>query len=734
MSGYELVSFSNKPCSIYAPLLTKEGLGEVAVNKTYPPQSPLVKRGRNGTTFFLKSTPSIRGFGIGICTYAAILCCACLMSSCDKANSTNPKVIVIGFDGMDPRLCERLMDAGELPNLAKMRAAGGYTPLGTSIPPQSPVAWASFITGANPGVHGIFDFIHRDPSKQYSPYYSAAKTENSGDGWEVGEHKLPLTFWPFNHAPTQTLLKRDGKPFWDYLDEANIPTWFYDIPANYPPSPSKHGHMCCLSGMGVPDLHGTYGTYQHFSEITFIRQEKEGGIHHPLDFKNHAAIAKLVGPENTALIKPAESFVEFEIFRHPTQSSARIEIQDHTIVLNEGEWSEWQKVDFELSMPAFLPNSHVSGIVKFYLQQVHPHFKLYTSPINIDPSDPGDQKITEPDDFVTKIYEGLGLFYTAGFQEDHNALSNEVLSDSEYQLQAKQVLNERLDLLAFALEQYEDGLLFFYFSSTDLQAHMFWWDGDEKHPKRSMQDAKKYNQVVIDIYKQMDAVVGDLVEQYGKEATIMLMSDHGFCNFRRQFNLNTWLRDNGYIQPPNTKSFLIPSGTFVDWTKTRAYGLGLNGLYLNLQGRERDGIVTAAERDALLNEISEKLLLVRDLQNGQPVIKEVYRSQEVYSGANVEHAPDLIVGYYRGYRASWSTTMGHTSAEVISDNSAAWSADHCIAADEVPGVLFSNRPISHPNPSLTDMAPTILSLFDVEIPTLMEGKNVFQSETVSQRN
>lgn len=670
------------------------------------------------------------------CMFAVVLCCASLMTSCDKAKSTNPKVIVIGFDGMDPRLCERLMDAGELPNLAKMRAAGGYTPLGTSIPPQSPVAWASFITGANPGVHGIFDFIHRDPAKQFHPYYSAAKTEESDDGWEVGEHKLPLTFWPFNHAPTQTLLKRDGKPFWDFLDEAKIPTWFYDIPANYPPSPSKQGHMCCLSGMGVPDLHGTYGTYQFFSEITFLRKDEQGGIRHPLEFKNHAAKAKLVGPMNSALQKPKESTAEFVIYRDPAKPTARIELQGKTIVLNEGEWSEWQQVDFELNMPSFLPNSHVSGIVKFYLQQVHPHFKLYVSPINIDPSDPGDQQITEPEEFVTQIYDGLGLFYTAGFQEDHNALSNEVLNEPEYQLQAEHVLNERLDLLEFALEQYQDGLLFFYFSSTDLQAHMFWWDSDEKHPKRSKEDAKKYHQVVVDIYKQMDSVVGELVSEYGQEATVMLMSDHGFCNFRRQFNLNTWLRDNGYINPPDTKSLLTPGSAFVDWSKTKAYGLGLNGLYLNLQGRERDGIVKASDRDALLKEISEKLLLVRDPQNGEPVVKEVYRAEEVYTGANVQHAPDLIVGYHRGFRASWATTLGHMDKEVVSDNNAAWSADHCIAADEVPGVLFSNRPILYKNPSLIDVAPTILSLFDVQVPESMKGKSVFNidSDSVTQRN
>ena len=112
------------------------------------------------------------------------------------------KVIVLGIDGLDPRLCERMIGEGQLPALARMRKVGGYRRLGTSIPPQSPVAWANFITGADPGVHGIFDFIHRDPAKQYYPYYAAAETVTSMEGWDVGEYRIPLTFWPFEHTPT----------------------------------------------------------------------------------------------------------------------------------------------------------------------------------------------------------------------------------------------------------------------------------------------------------------------------------------------------------------------------------------------------------------------------------------------------------------------------------------------------------------------------------------------------
>ncbi len=656
---------------------------------------------------------------------------ALTVAACD-AEAPQPRVVVIGFDGMDPVLCERLMDAGRMPQLAALRASGGYRRLGTSIPPQSPVAWSNFITGAGPGVHGIFDFIHRDPSKQCEPYYSAAKTIPSNDGWKVGKHKLPLTLWPFNHNPTQTLLQRHGIPFWDYLDEAGIAIRIYDIPSNYPPSPSHHGHMCCLSGMGVPDLLGSYGTYQYFSSDTVRTIEEAGGIRKPFSFSHHLGKNSLAGPENTSLQRPARVSIPFEIYRHPTEPFVKIEIQGQTIVLREGEWSDWRKLGYELEMPPFLPAAHAPGICRFYLQEVRPTFRLYVTPVNIDPSDPGEQRISEPPEFVEQISEALGMFYTAGFQEDHKALSNRVFKDEEYLQQARYVLEERRRLLQYALDNYRDGLLFFYFSSTDLQSHMFWWDGDEKHPVRTPEDARKYHHVIEDLYVEMDGVVGQVMDRMGPQATFLLLSDHGFCNFKRQFNVNTWLRDEGYLGPRDCKSLMNPSaGRLVDWATTRAYGLGLNGLYVNLKGRERNGIVDPSERDALLREISRKLLDVKDPVSGRPVIAQVYRSDHVYSGPFADKGPDLVIGYHRGYRASWASTQGDIEDQALADNDSAWSADHCIAADQVPGVLFMNRPISAAAPALIDLAPTILELFGMATPDSMSGTSVLKVEKLT---
>ncbi|MBN1851638.1 MAG: alkaline phosphatase family protein [Pirellulales bacterium] len=640
-----------------------------------------------------------------------------------KRNSTHlgKKVIVIGFDGMDPQLARRMMDAGELPNLAKLRQGGGFRQLGTSIPPQSPVAWANFINGAGPGSHGIFDFIHRHPSEQCAPFFSAAETVSGKGYWDVGDYRLQLNFWPFNHKLPATLLRRQGVPFWDYLDEAGIPSTFYDLPSNYPPSPSQHGNHRCLSGMGTPDMLGTYGTYQHFAEDGPQGTVNEGGGKRTqLIFQQETAKAHLVGPENQFLKESTPTSVEFLVHRDRQANAAVIEVQGRKILLESGSWSPWIRLDFNLSTPAFVPDETAHGICRFYLQEVAPNFRLYVTPINIDPSDPAIQ-MAEPDSFVQDISDRLGLFYTAGFQEDHKALSNGVFSDDEFVRQAGMVLEERLALLDYALQDYEDGLLFFYFSSTDLQSHMLWWNNNDKHPTRSESEAKKYFGNIRQLYQRLDGVVGDLLARYGNRATLFVMSDHGFANFGRQFNLNSYLRYHGYLGRPECTSLFRD----VDWSQTAAYGLGINGLYLNLKGRERDGIIEPGDQqEAILQELTQRLESVRDV-NGQQVIHHVHRTDKAYSGSATALAPDLVVGYCRGYRASWATCLGDLTDEILLDNDSAWSADHCADVAEVPGVLFSNRTIDMANPALVDLAPSILNEFGLPIPSSMEGKNIF---------
>jgi predicted AlkP superfamily phosphohydrolase/phosphomutase len=635
-------------------------------------------------------------------TSAAAVCAAGLgaVSGCrDRQsrgrNGGTPRVIVVGIDGMDPRLAQRMMQAGELPNFEKLRSRQGFRPLRTSIPPQSPVAWASFINGAGPGSHGIFDFIHRHPEGQCTPFYSGSEIV-PGRGAVLG---------------------RQGIPFWDYLDAARIPSTFYDLPCDYPASPSKHSHHRCLSGMGTPDMLGTFGTYQHFSEDGPRKtQDEQGGKRSRLRFEDDTAKARLAGPDN-----PGSQPLGIDLLVHRDRQAraAVIELPNRKILLRAGDWSPWVKVDFHMSRPMYLPDERISGICRFYLQEVAPTFRLYASPINIDPSSPA-MRISEPAGFAEEISGDLGLFGTTGFQEDYSARKNSVFNDDEFIAQAESVLAERLRLLNHAMQHYDDGVLFFYFSSADLQAHMLWWDSNLKHPTKSAEQVKNGFAQVRRLYQKLDEVVGQILATYDSRATVIVMSDHGFANFGRQFNLNAWLRQEGYLGPQGCTSIMKD----VDWKQTRAYGLGINGLYLNLKERERDGIVAPDQREGLIAELATRLEAVRDF-DGSPVIRRAYRSDQVYTGGATALAPDLVLGYARGYRSSWDTCLGHVTDGILMDNDNAWSADHCADAGEVPGVLFCNRPIVAPSPSLVDVAPSILSTFGLPTPESMEGKGIF---------
>jgi predicted AlkP superfamily phosphohydrolase/phosphomutase len=641
------------------------------------------------------------------------------------SRSFGKKVIVIGIDGMDPRLCRKLMQTGRMPNMAKLAAAGAFSELATSMPPQSPVAWANFINGNGPGSHGIFDFIHRHPHEQCAPFFSAAETL-PGEGFlEVGDHRLTLDFWPFHHKPAATVLQRKGMPFWDFLDQQGIPSTFYDLPSNYPPSPSQYGHHRCISGMGTPDMLGSYGTYQYFSEDAPAEGLDEGGGKRSrLVFENDAATASLVGPEDSLLKSPQPIVIDVGVYRDRASNAALLDVQGTKLLLKPGQWSRWTKLDFALSMPSPLPRQHASGICRFFLQEVSPNFRLYVSPINVDPSNPA-VPLSEPPEFIQAVSKELGLFHTTGFQEDHKARTNGVFSDDDFRRQATSVLEERLALFEYAVENYEDGLLFFYFSSSDLQSHMFWWDADESanHPTRSTEEARSRYGWVHDLYERLDAAIGDINDRYGGKATIFVMSDHGFANFGRQFNVNSWLRDHGYLNPRECANILVDA----DWSRTKAYGLGINGLYLNLKGRERDGIVEPGEEEEKIKkQLIARLQAVRDF-DGQKVIRKVYRADEIYSGDATEFAPDLIIGYTRGFRASWETCLGELTEDVMLDNTAAWSADHCADALEVPGILCCNRAVKSEGASLVDIAPSILDEFGLKTPNTMSGKSLFTS-------
>jgi predicted AlkP superfamily phosphohydrolase/phosphomutase len=637
--------------------------------------------------------------------------------SCQRAQGEwrgDHKLIILGIDGMDPQLLERFIQDGRMPNFARLMKEGSFRQLTTSIPPQSPVAWSNMMTGMNAGGHGLFDFIHRDPTT-LEPYFSASRVEPP-------KHSISLGSWviPLGSGTAEQL--RQGKAFWEILDQHKIPNVVFRIPSNFPPIPAKG---LTLSGMGTPDLRGTYGTFTFYTDDpTAAAGAVEGGQIVPVEVANSQVKAELIGPNNSFRKGSPAATEPFTVSVDPVEAAAKMVVQDHEFVLKEGEWSEWIPVEFQL-IPFF---GNVKGICRFYLKQVHPRFQLYVSPINIDPANPA-LPLSTPSSYSRELAEEVGEFYTQGIAEDTKALSAAVLDDKEYLEQAHTVLAEHRAIFDKEFPKFKSGAFFFYFSSLDLNSHMMWRLMDTKHPSSDASLAAQYGSAIEDFYQQMDQVLGEVLPRLDDHTTLLVLSDHGFAPYYRSFNLNTWLLQNGYITMKSEASAdeSLPFAN-VDWSRTRAYGLGLNGLYLNLRGREREGIVApGAEADALLKEIKEKLLAVRDPKNNLPVITRMDVASEVYQGPYARSGPDLLVGYNRGYRAGWKTILGAFPADVLEDNTNAWSGDHCMDYTLVPGVLLSNRKIQAEAPALTDIAPTILSEFGIAKSAGMMGHSVFKS-------
>ncbi|MCB1182349.1 alkaline phosphatase family protein [bacterium] len=625
-----------------------------------------------------------------------------------------PKVLVIGFDGMDPVLLQRFRDEGAMPNFDRfVKGGGAVTPFATSTPPQSPVAWSNFITGRDPGGHGIFDFIHRDP-QTLLPFFSASEAKGPTRFWRLGDWKLPR-----GSAEVRNL--RKGTAFWELLSDAGVDVTIFKVPSNFPPVECE---ARSLSGMGTPDITGNYGISTMITDDPPVNRDLGGGRVVSVYLEKGRFVADLLGPPNSYRDGDPEAKVDVTGRVDRSTRAVWLSVGDAEVVLNEGEWSDWVTVEFEM-IPLL---KGVRGICRFYLIEAAPHLRLYVTPVQIDPVEPA-MPISTPESYSREIADDTGLFYTQGLPDDTSALENGFFDDEGYVQQSGLVLHERLAQLGAELDRFaalDSGLLFFYFNSPDQTCHMMWRNMDAASPTHA--DADPAHALRIrHVYEELDAALGLAMAKAGPDATVMIMSDHGFAPWNRAFHLNTWLYENGYLAlqegvAPGDVQML----NGVDWWRTKAYAIGINGLYVNLAGREQQGSVQGEEaRRALLAEIKAKLEAVVDPLDGRRAVKRADLADEVYHGDLRNAGPDMVVGYYAGWRGSNESALGRIMPTVFEDNMLKWSGDHCIAADEVPGVLLANRPIARSEPALVDMAPTILKLFGVPVPPEMVGGDLF---------
>jgi predicted AlkP superfamily phosphohydrolase/phosphomutase len=601
------------------------------------------------------------------------------------------KVIFLGLDGLDPRLTERFMAEGKLPNLSRLMKSGGYSRLRTTFPALSPVAWSTFATGVSPARHNIFDFLDRDV-RSYLPQLSSSRVRGPRKFWKVGRYRIPLD------RPYAELLRK-SQPFWKILGEHRIGCTILRIPITFPPQKFK-GRM--LSAMCTPDLKGTQGSFSHFT----TRQETAdytGGSRFPLARAGEEVEGALEGPDDLFVTEGGPLRIPFRI-----GSGLVLKIQGHTHQLAVGEYSPWIQLTFRTSL-----GIAARGIARFLVTETAPEFSMYVTPVHIDPERPA-LPISHPSYYAVYLAKLIGSFATLGLAEDTWALNEGVIDEKAFLEQTYLTHAERETMFLNALDRTRHGVVACVFDATDRVQHMFHRQGP--------------GGVIEDLYRRADALVGKTLPYVDDQTVLFVLSDHGFASFRRGVNLNTWLLRNGYLA---LKDGASESGSYfdgVDWSRTRAYTLGLSGLYLNVKGREAEGTVEPGPEAAqLIAELVSKLSNLHDDELDRPAIRQAYATSSLYEGPYLDAAPDLIIGYHDGYRTSWDAATGTVAPEVIEDNDKAWSGDHAIDPPLVPGVLFSSRRIDAADPGIEDLAPTALELFGVGVPEWMEGEPIFRA-------
>jgi predicted AlkP superfamily phosphohydrolase/phosphomutase len=662
----------------------------------------------------------------------------------DPPEKYSQKMVIIGFDGMDPRLTGQWMAEGRLPNMAKLAREGSFEPLGTTPSPESPTSWSSFAIGGNPGRHDVFDFLVRNTTT-YMP--------------DLGMVKRIAPRFLFDYIPIsmpKAVSMRGGTSFWVIAGRAGVRSRVLTVPVTFPAEDVPNGKM--LSGLPLPDVRGTIGTFYYFATDLSRYEEgntEMGGILKRLVFDGDTATTELVGPQNPIVKAEEESIrargpklsdadqaklaeltasedvrLPFKIHWNRQAKSARIEIDGSTVDLKQGEWSNWVPLQFRVNLLV-----RVNGMAQLYLIRADQDLQLYISPVNFRPDSP-PLPISAPPSFAKNLQRALGTFRTLGWAEATWPLNEDRISEKAFMDDLFRAFDDRERIILHEIDQRKWDLLVGVIESTDRVQHMFWRLIDPEHPMYNAAEAAKYGNSILRVYERCDEMVGKVLEHVPKGTTVVVLSDHGFHSFREAVNLNTWLVQEGFIArkgqaaDKNLNDLFSGGGQFwenVDWTRTKAYSLGLGQIYFNMAGREGQGIVHEGEEyRELQDEISKKLLDLRDPKTGGRVVSAVYKRDDVFWGPYIENAPDLQVGFADGYRVSWQTSLGGSPAGILYPNMRKWSGDHCSFDYKTePGTIISNHRLATGNITIMDLGPTVLKYFGIAVPDTMDGKPLF---------
>jgi predicted AlkP superfamily phosphohydrolase/phosphomutase len=705
------------------------------------------------------------------------------------AFASAPRVVVLGFDGADHALVQKMIDEGKLPNLAALAKKGGFSKLLPTIPAQTPVSWSTFSTGLSPGRTMIFDFLKRNP-KTYRPEFAIA--EEGKKAFLLGKMNrvaipavLGLSAFVLVWGLLKILLRRRGgaaapgaartasvapvlaalvaaalfifigirvssllpseipfatnnrrgAPFWELAGEKGIHSVVMHVPVTFPAVDYDNGRL--LSGLGVPDVRGRIGTPSFYTSDPFFapKNKNEFSVELVRLESNKGTIeTEVFGPYNKLFPEPPVLKTPMTLTVAPDDRSLTIAPQgSDPVTLRVGEWSPW--VVFRFSFNSLVT---MTGIGRFHLASLDPEVRLYLSPIHFNPSDlPPSIKITAPGGLAKKLASHYGPYKTMGWQIDTWSMSEETIDEATFLEDVAHTIVPFRKMMNDFLDEKDLGLFVQIYEFPDRVAHCFWRFLDPQHPMYDAEKAKKWAPAFETTYRQMDDIVGDAMRKLGPEDVLIVLSDHGFSTWRRSVNYNTWLVENGFMALTGNDGkqadleALFGQGEFwpnVDWSKTKAYAMGLGDIYVNLKGREGKGIVApGAEYEAVRDEIRKKLVTLVDPKTGQRAVSRIFTREEAYGSFDADLIPDLFVTNATAYRIGWQGSLGVVTKEMFEDNAQIWSGDHCsLDPALVPGILFANRPLpADRTPGIADVPATILHALGVPARDKLDGVALF---------
>jgi predicted AlkP superfamily phosphohydrolase/phosphomutase len=692
-----------------------------------------------------------------------------------------PRVIVLGFDGADYTLVAKGVAEGRLPNLAALAAKGGFSALTPTIPAQTPVSWSTFSTGLSPGRTMIFDFLKRNP-KTYRPEFAIAeegsKTFLFGKGNRIA---VPAVFaivafalvlllskiilrrrvsglglgvvmaagvasalftvlgirvssllpseipWPINN--------RRGTPFWEEAGRKGIASVVMHVPVTFPAVDYDHGRL--LSGLGVTDVRGRVGTPSYYTSDPFFapKNKNEFSVELLRLESNKGTIeTEVFGPYNKLFKEPP--VIKTPMTLTVAEDGGTLTVAPKgspPVTLKVGEWSPWVVFTFPFNSIV-----KMTGIGRFHLAALSPEIKLYLSPIHFNPADlPPSVKITAPASLSKKLSDRYGLYKTMGWQIDTWSMSEETIDEKTFLEDVDHTVEPFRKMMNAFLDDRDVRLFVQIYEFPDRVAHCFWRFLDPQHPAYDAVKAAQWAPAVEKTYEQMDAIVGDAMKKLGAEDILIVLSDHGFATWRRSVNYNTWLVENGFMVLTGSEGkqadleMLFGQGEFwpnVDWSKTKAYAMGLGDIYINLKGREGKGTVSpGAEYEAVRDEIKRRLVTLVDPKTGTRAVSRIFTREEAYGSFDADVIPDLFVTNTAGTRIGWQGSLGVVTKEMFEDNVQIWSGDHCsLDPAVVPGILVSNRALPKGKlPGIADVPATIYHVLGVAPPEKLDGVPLF---------